>query len=259
MSHLLALAASPEAWMSLLTLTALEIVLGIDNIIFLSIIVSRLPAHQRDLARRLGLAGALVMRIALLATITWIIGLTKPVFSLWDHDVSWRDIILIGGGVFLLVKATMEIHLMMEGHDGAGPHLRAPTSFASAIVQIMIIDLVFSLDSIITAVGMADELAIMIIAVCIAIFIMLVASGPVSAFIHEHPTAKMLALAFLLLVGMALTGDGMHFHIPRGYLYFAIAFSILVEALNITVSNRRRRRRAAEAAAEAGGALPPAH
>jgi predicted tellurium resistance membrane protein TerC len=245
---MLDLLTDPNAWASLVTLTALEIVLGIDNVIFISIVAARLPADQRDRARVLGLAGALVMRLLLLAAIAWIASLTQPVFSAAGLDVSWRDIILLAGGLFLLAKATVEIHHTVEG---AAEHEadRRPARFATVVAQIMLLDLVFSLDSIITAVGMASELAIMIAAVVIAMAIMLVASAPVSAFIHRHPTAKMLALSFLLLVGIALVGDGLHFHIPRGYLYFAIAFSAGVEALNLTAAVRRRRRRAGRPAA----------
>jgi predicted tellurium resistance membrane protein TerC len=251
---MLDLLTDPNAWASLLTLTALEIVLGIDNIIFLSIVSSRLPPHQQRPARRIGLGLALIMRIALLLSITWIIGLTQPAFTVLGHTVSWRDMVLGGGGLFLLVKGTLEIHHMTEGEPeekGA-----AHPTFLSAIVQIMILDLVFSLDSVITAVGMADDVEIMIIAVVIAIIVMLVAAEPVSHFVNTHPTVKMLALSFLLLVGVALVADGLHFHIPRGYLYFAIAFSAGVEALNLLASRARRRRREAAKAA-AGGAPDP--
>jgi len=238
---MLELLTSADAWASFLTLSALEIVLGIDNIIFLSIVSSRLPQHQQRSARQIGLALALIMRIALLASITWIIGLTQPAFDVLGHQVSWRDIVLGIGGLFLLVKGTMEIHHTMEGHD---EELAArQTTFFSAIVQIVILDLVFSLDSVITAVGMADDLPIMIAAVVVAIIVMLVASEPVSHFVNNHPTVKMLALSFLLLVGMALCADALHYHIPRGYLYFAIAFSGLVEALNLMASKRSRRLR----------------
>jgi len=240
---MLDLLSDPNAWASLLTLTALEIVLGIDNIIFISIVAARLPEHQRDKARIIGLSGALVMRLALLAAIAWIASLTTPVFSAAGMDFSWRDIILLGGGLFLLAKATIEIHHTVEGEHDEGVAPKA-ASFGAVLVQIMLLDLVFSLDSIITAVGMANELAIMVTAVVIAMAVMLVASGPVSGFIQRHPTAKMLALSFLLLVGLALVGDGLHYHIPRGYLYFAIAFSIGVESLNLLASARRRRKRA---------------
>lgn len=249
---MLELLADPNAWASLLTLTALEIVLGIDNIIFLSIVSSRLPEAQQPTARRIGLALALLMRIGLLMSIAWIIGLTQPVFSMFGLDISWRDIVLAGGGLFLIVKGTMEIHHMTEA---AGEEEgRVVTSFASAIIQIVLLDIVFSLDSVITAVGMADDLPVMIAAVVIAMIVMLVASEPVSAFVNRHPTVKMLALSFLLLVGMALIADGLHYHIPRGYIYVAIAFSIGVEVLNLMASNARKKRRAA---ARAGGETRP--
>ena len=234
--------ADPQAWISLLTLTALEIVLGIDNVIFISIVASRLPETRRESARRIGLSAALVMRIILLASLAWIIGLTQPVITILDLDISWRDLILLAGGLFLLVKATREIHASVEGHEEqAGA---APASFVGAIAQIMVLDIVFSLDSVITAIGMAQHLPVMIAAVVIAMLIMLFASGPVSRFIHRHPTAKMLALSFLLLVGVALIADGLHFHIPRGYLYFAIAFSIVIESLNLAAAAKRRARQA---------------
>ncbi|WP_418159225.1 TerC family protein [Benzoatithermus flavus] len=245
---MLELLADPNAWASLLTLTALEIVLGIDNIIFLSIVSGRLPVHQQQMARRIGLGLALLMRIALLASIAWIIGLTQPAFTVLDHEVTWRDLVLGGGGLFLLVKGTMEIHQMAEGHE-EGSQAGTASLFA-AIVQIVLLDIVFSLDSVITAVGMADDLPVMIAAVVIAIIVMLVASEPVSAFVNRHPTVKMLALSFLLLVGMALVADGLHYHIPRGYLYFAIAFSAGVECLNLIAANARRRRQEQERAAK---------
>lgn len=233
---MLELLVDPHAWASLLTLAALEIVLGIDNIIFLSIVSARLPAAQQPAARRIGLLLALLMRVALLLSITWIIGLTAPAFSLLGHTVSWRDLVLGGGGLFLLAKGTMEIHHTLEGQEAAGAG--RTTSFAGAIVQIVLLDLVFSLDSVITAVGMAEHVEVMVAAVVIAILVMLVAAEPVSAFVNRHPTVKMLALAFLLLVGTALVADALHVHIPRGYLYFAIAFSAGVETLNLLVRRR---------------------
>lgn len=240
MLHLL---TSPEAWASLLTLTALEIVLGIDNVIFLSIVCGRLPAEQQARARIIGLGLAAGMRVLLLLSISWIISLTAPAFALGSHVISWRDLVLGGGGLFLLGKGTMEIHHMTEGGgEDAGA---AATSFAAAIVQIVLLDVVFSLDSVITAVGMSNDLPVMITAVLIAVAVMLVASRPVGAFINQHPTVKMLALSFLLLVGVALIADGLHFHIPRGYLYFAIAFSTLVEALNLLARRARSRRQPA--------------
>ncbi|QPC43086.1 TerC family protein [Kaustia mangrovi] len=229
-----------EVWASLLTLTALEIVLGIDNLVFLSVVAQRLPARRRQLAQRIGLIGALGMRIVLLTMIVWITGLVTPIFTLGDYAFSWRDLILIAGGLFLLYKGTTEIHGEVEGgedHMGA-----AATGFAAAIAQIMVLDLVFSLDSIITAVGLTRFLPVMIAAVTIAIAVMLFAARPVSDFIARHPTTKMLALAFLLLIGAALVADGLHFHIPRGYIYFAIAFSLGVEALNLVAGNSRKRK-----------------
>ncbi len=230
---------TPEIIISFLTLAILEIVLGIDNLIFLSIISQRLPADQQPLARRIGLALALGLRLALLFTLSWIIGLTAPVFSLFDQDWSWRDLILIGGGLFLLYKATTEIHEEIEGHKKEDMSQKVAASFASVIAQIAVLDLVFSLDSVLTAVGMVDHIPVMIAAIVTAIVVMLVAAEPVSAFIERHPTVKMLALSFLLLIGVALIADGLHFHIPKGYLYFAIAFSIVVESLNMFRGKRR--------------------
>ena len=233
--------ADPQVWMSLLTLTALEIVLGIDNLIFLSIVSGRLPRHQQRAARRIGLALALLGRLALLFSLTWIIGLTAPVFSIGEHGVSWRDLVLLVGGLFLIVKGTMETHHMLEGHEEE--HSVGTITFGVAVAQIIVLDVVFALDSIITAVGMTDLLPVMVIAVVIAMIIMLVAANPVGDFVNNHPTVKMLALSFLLLVGMALVADGLHYHIPRGYLYFAIAFSALVEGLNLLAARARKRRR----------------
>ncbi|MGD9510208.1 MAG: TerC family protein [Geminicoccaceae bacterium] len=238
--------ADPAVWASLLTLTALEIVLGIDNLIFLSIVSSRLPKHQQRLARQLGLALALLGRIALLFSLTWIIGLTAPVLSLFDLDFSWRDLVLIVGGLFLLVKGTMETHHMLEGQEQEAQV--GTSTFTAAVIQIIILDVVFALDSIITAVGMTDQLPIMIAAVVIAMIVMLVAANPVGDFVNDHPTVKMLALSFLLLVGVALIADGFHFHIPRGYLYFAIFFSGMVEALNLWSARARKRRSHLDAA-----------
>ena len=234
----------PQIWASLLTLTALEIVLGIDNVIFISIVVAKLPKEDQARARFIGLCGALVFRILLLASLVWLVGLTKPVFKMFDLDFSWRDLILIGGGLFLMYKGTKEIHETVEGGENDDDGNRKVQSFAVAIFQIMILDIIFSLDSVITAVGMTNVLPIMITAVVIAVIIMMVASGPVSQFIQDHPTTKMLGLSFLLLVGMALIADGLHFHIPRGYLYFAIAFSAGVEVLNVLSSKRRKRAKA---------------
>ncbi len=230
----------PQIWGALLTLTALEIVLGIDNVIFISLVAERLPVEQRAKARAIGLGAALVMRLALLATIAWIIGLTAPAFTVFDFALSWRDLILLAGGLFLLVKATLEIHRSVEGEDHEADTARAPARFGLVIAQIMVLDLIFSLDSIITAVGMTRHLPIMFAAVIIAVAVMFFAAGAVSAFISRHPTTKMLALSFLMLIGVALVADGLHFHIPRGYLYFAIAFSVLVELLNLSAARRRK-------------------
>ncbi|QDP26304.1 TerC family protein [Bradyrhizobium cosmicum] len=238
MMHLL---TSPEAWAALLTLTALEIVLGIDNIIFLSVLVARLPAHQANRARQIGLALALIFRLILLSLLFWLTGLTAPVFSLGGFDFSWRDIILIGGGLFLIAKATHEIHAAVEPPDAAEDRASGRNAFLLVIAQIIVIDLVFSLDSIITAIGMAQEIEIMIAAVVIACAVMYVSSGPVARFVAEHPTTKMLALAFLVLIGVALVADGLKFHIPRGYIYFAIAFSAAVEFFNVLARRNQRK------------------
>ncbi|ANK79466.1 MAG: hypothetical protein TEF_00685 [Rhizobiales bacterium NRL2] len=237
MAEIMGLLSDPSAWASLATLTALEVVLGIDNLVFLSIVTARLKPEQQPLAQRIGLGLALGMRIALLFAIVWIARLTTPIFEVFDHVVSWRDLIMLGGGLFLLVKGTMEIHHSVEGEETTSRP--GSTGFAMAIVQIVALDAVFSLDSVITAVGMTDQLPIMIAAVSIAIAVMMFAATPVADFIKRHPTTKMLALSFLLLVGMALIADGLHFHIPRGYLYFAIAFSILVEVLNLLARRKR--------------------
>jgi len=237
--------ADPNIWVAFATLALLEIVLGIDNLVFLSVVTERLPEHQAKRARRIGLAGALLMRIALLFAISWIIGLTRPIFTVMEFTVSWRDVILGAGGLFLLVKGTLEIHSEVEGDDHDGP--RVALGMTAAIVQIMILDMVFSLDSVITAVGMTEHLPVMVAAVVLAILVMFFAAEPVADFIQRHPTMKMLALSFLLLVGVALCADALHFHIPRGYLYFAIAFSLMVEILNHLA--RRRRRRAGETGA----------
>jgi predicted tellurium resistance membrane protein TerC len=232
------LLTSPEAWAALLTLTALEIVLGIDNVIFLSVIVSRIPEPQATRARQIGLLLALVFRILLLSLLVWLIGLTAPVFTAIGRSFSWRDIILIGGGLFLIAKATHEIHAEVEGEEAAEKS-GGGSAFLMVIIQIIIIDMVFSLDSIITAIGMAQDLAIMVAAVVIACVIMYVSSGPVARFVAEHPTTKMLALAFLVLIGVALVADGFEFHIPRGYIYFAITFSAAVEMFNVLAKRNR--------------------
>jgi predicted tellurium resistance membrane protein TerC len=234
---------SAEAWAALLTLTALEIVLGIDNVIFLSIIVSRSPPQQAKRARQIGLLLALVFRILLLSLLVWVIGLTQPVLTVKSIELSWRDIILIGGGLFLIGKATHEIHGEVEAREPDEEAAPSASAFFWVIIQIIVIDLVFSLDSIITAIGMAQDLEIMIVAVIIACVIMYVSSGPVARFVAEHPTTKMLALAFLMLIGVALVADGFKFHIPRAYIYFAIAFSAAVEMFNVLARRNRRKAR----------------
>jgi len=237
--------SDPQVWASLVTLTALEIVLGIDNLVFIAIVAGRLPAERQNRARQVGLSAALITRLALLASITWIIGLTQPVFAIFGQLISWRDIVLISGGLFLLYKGTREIHQRLEGEgEGQEKARAARTSFAGVIAQIMVLDVVFSLDSVITAVGMANTLWVMAAAIIIAVVIMLMASRPLAEFVERHPTVKMLALSFLLLIGMTLIADGAGFHVPRGYIYAAIGFSVLVEALN-QLSARRRRSRAA--------------
>lgn len=239
---MLDLLTSPEAWASLLTLTVLEIVLGIDNIIFLSIVASKLPLPLQARARRVGLMLALLMRVALLCCIAWLAHLTDPLFEMAGQAVSVRDLILIGGGLFLMVKGTSEIHETME-IDMEHEAKARTTSFSAAIAQIVVLDIVFSLDSVITAIGMSEDLPVMIAAIVIAILIMLFAAEPVAKFVNDHPSVKMLALSFLLLVGMALVADGLHFHIPRGYLYFAVAFSLGVETLNLMAAKRRARKK----------------
>ena len=237
---MIALLTSPEAWAALVTLTALEIILGIDNVIFLSIVVARLPPQRARRARQIGLALALVFRLLLLSLLTWLIGLTEPLLRLGGIDFSWRDIILIGGGLFLIAKATHEIHSEVEGEEDNADRAAGASAFISVIMQIIVIDLIFSLDSIITAIGMAQDLAIMVAAVVIAVAIMYVSAGAVARFVAEHPTTKMLALAFLVLIGVALVADGFKFHIPRGYIYFAIAFSAAVEFFNVLAKRKRK-------------------
>ncbi|MDQ3539980.1 MAG: TerC family protein [Chloroflexota bacterium] len=226
--------SDPGIWTSLLTLTALEIVLGVDNVVFISILSNKLPANQRDKARLTGLGAAMIMRILLLFSISWLIGLTEPWFTIFGRDFSGRDLILLIGGFFLLFKATTEIHEKLEGHESA-QQAKAAVSFASVIAQIMLLDLVFSLDSVITAVGMADHLPVMIAAVIIAVAVMMFAAKPLSDFVEQHPTVKVLALSFLLLIGMSLVAEGFHQHIPKGYIYGAMAFSVLVEVINLRV------------------------
>ena len=225
---------SPEIWIALITLTALEIVLGIDNIIFISILTGKLPEHQRERGRIIGLSGAMIMRILLLLSIGWVVQLEDPLFALFGHDFSGRDLILLGGGLFLLGKSTFEIHERLEGHEG-GRSVTAQASFAAVIVQIMLLDLVFSIDSVITAVGMTDIIGVMIAAVVIAVLVMMFSARTVAEFVERHPTVKILALAFLLLIGMTLVAEGFGQHIPKGYIYFAMGFSVLVEFLNLRV------------------------
>lgn len=234
--------SSPEIWASFLTLALLEIILGIDNVIFLSIVSSRLPKEQQAKARFIGLALALIMRIVLLMGIAWIAGLTAMAFAIGGHEVSWRDIILGLGGLFLLYKGTLEIHHTVEGDEHEQAGLKKTVTFGAVIGQIVVLDAVFSLDSVITAVGMTDHVPVMVAAVTVAIIIMMVASEPVSKFIQEHMPIKMLALSFLLLVGVALVADALHFHIPRGYLYFAIAFSMGVEFLTLLAQKRQKKK-----------------
>ena len=227
----------PGVWIALLTLTALEVVLGIDNVVFISILAGRLPPEQQRRARLTGLSLAMLMRIALLFSISFVIGLTAPLFAVLGHDVSGRDLILIGGGLFLLGKATFEIHEQLEGDAGHAPGAAA-ASFAGVITQILLLDIVFSLDSVITAVGMAEEIGVMVVAVVIAVAIMLVSSGAISDFVSRHPTVKVLALSFLLLIGAALVADGTGLHVPKGYIYFAMGFSVFVEVLNLRLRAR---------------------
>ena len=226
---------NPEIWLSLVTLSALEIVLGIDNLVFIAILTGRLPAHQRALGRKVGLALALITRLMLLATLAWIVGLTQPLFSVAGKGFSWRDIILIAGGLFLLYKATVEIHEMVEKEEEEpdSPHGAAGVTFQGVVLQIAVIDIIFSLDSVITAVGMAQHLSIMVIAVIVAVIFMMFFAKYISDFVHQHPTVKMLALAFLLLIGVTLIADGFGQHISKGYIYFAMAFSVFVEMLNL--------------------------
>jgi predicted tellurium resistance membrane protein TerC len=239
------LLADPQAWIAFFTLTALELVLGIDNIIFISILVDRLPAARREFTRRVGLGLAMFMRIALLLTLAWLVGLTAPIFTVLGEEISGRDLILIAGGLFLIWKATGEIHGLIEGEEHPEQR-KAATTFAGILAQIAIIDLVFSLDSIITAVGMVNDIRVMVAAVVASVLLMMVAAGPIGRFVSRHPTVKTLALSFLIMVGMALVADGLDFHVPKGYIYFAMAFSVAVEMLNLrmraktTVTGKRR-------------------
>jgi predicted tellurium resistance membrane protein TerC len=242
---MLEILSDPNAWVALATLTVMEIVLGIDNIVFISVLVSRLPQKDADTARRLGLALALIFRIALLLIISWIIGLTQPAIAAFGLELSWKDIILIAGGLFLIYKATHEMHAEIEEPHEPGLKQAAKAAFSAIIVQIVIIDMVFSIDSIVTAVGMAEHVEVMIAAVIVAVGIMFVASGPVASFVARHPTTKMLALAFLLLIGVSLVADGAGFHIEKGYIYAAMGFSVLVEGFNIFAKQGRLARAAA--------------
>lgn len=235
--------SDPNAWIGLLTLTVLELVLGIDNIVFISILSGKLPAHEQKKARLIGLSLAMLMRILLLLSITWVMGLTRPLFTIATFQVTGRAIILVAGGLFLLVKSTHEIHDHMEGEDEHRGARAMPSLFA-VLVQISLLDIVFSLDSVITAVGMVDEIAIMIIAVILAVIVMMIFANPVSGFVERHPTIKMLALSFLLLIGVNLIAEGLGLHIPRGYTYFAMAFSLFVEMLNLKIRSRKRASRA---------------
>jgi predicted tellurium resistance membrane protein TerC len=237
---MLELLTDSNAWAALVTLTTLEIVLGIDNLVFISVLVSRCDAKQAERARKIGLSLALIFRIALLFTLTALMALRAPLFTIFGTGISWRDIILVGGGLFLIAKATHEIHGEIEPHDAAGKAFKTQ-SFFWVVVQLIAVDLVFSIDSIITAIGMAQDIEVMVAAVIIAMIVMYLASAPVSSFIAKHPTTKMLALAFLLLIGVALIADGFDVHIPRGYIYFAMAFAGAVEVFNVLAAGRRRR------------------
>ena len=234
------LLTSPAAWIAFATLTALELVLGIDNIIFISILVDKLPKERREFARRLGLFMAMFMRIGLLLVLAWIVGLVKPLFSVLGQDISGRDLILILGGLFLVWKSTTEIHGSLEGEEGGPEGKAVKATFAAVILQIMIIDLVFSLDSIITAVGMVDDVRVMIAAVIASVALMMLFAGPIGRFVSAHPTIKMLALSFLVVVGVVLIAEGFDHHVPKGYVYFAMAFSLGVEMLNIRMRKKAK-------------------
>ena len=242
------LLTSPEAWIALATLTTLEIVLGIDNIVFISVLADRLPADERPKARQLGLLLAMLTRILLLFSISLIMRLTEPLFEVFEHSVSGKDLILIVGGLFLLTKSTREIHSKMEGGGDEERIGGKAVTFGGVLIQIAILDMVFSLDSVITAVGMADALAVMVTAVILAVGVMMISAGPVGSFVSKHPTVKMLALSFLLLIGMSLIADGAGFHIPKGYIYAAMAFSVFVEILNLRADRSQRARSSREGA-----------
>ena len=227
--------SNPEIWIALVTLTVLELVLGIDNIIFISILAGKLPAEQQGRARVIGLGLAMITRVLLLMSLAWLVRLNSPLFTVWDIGISGRDLILLLGGLFLLAKSTHEIHDKLEGHEAKAARGVAGPTFRAVLVQIMLLDIVFSIDSVITAVGMVDQVPVMVAAVIIAVIMMMLFAGPISAFVERHPTVKMLALSFLLLIGVALIADGLHFHIPRGYIYFAMGFSVMVEMLNLRI------------------------
>ncbi|MFZ2088682.1 MAG: TerC family protein [Desulfobaccales bacterium] len=229
----------PQNWIALITLTTLEIILGIDNIVVISILAGKLPLHRQQAARTVGLSLALITRILLLLSLSWLIGLTQPLFTILGHSISLRDVILIGGGLFLLAKGTREIHHVMEVHTEAEAKIPRVT-FTAIIAQILLLDVVFSLDSVITAIGMAQKIEIMVVAILIAVVIMLLGAGVISTFIHRHPSIKMLALSFLLMIGITLIAEGLALHIPKGYIYFAMGFSGLVETLNLMAGHRKR-------------------
>jgi predicted tellurium resistance membrane protein TerC len=243
----------PQIWIALGTLTALEVVLGIDNVIFISILASKLPERQQPRARRVGLGLAMVTRILLLLSLAWIMKLTAPIVTLFGHEISGRDLILIFGGLFLIGKSTREIHDKLEGEEGHVSRQVVP-SFGAVIVQILLLDIVFSLDSVITAVGMVDQVGVMVAAVIIAVFVMMAFAGAISGFVERHPTVKMLALSFLMMIGVALLGEGFGFHIPKGYIYFSMAFSLLVEMLNLRMGRRGKPVALHSAYTEEGGA-----
>ncbi len=245
MDSIIPLLSDPAAWVALVTLIVMEVVLGIDNLIFISILTNKLPEHQRDKARKIGIGLALIMRLGLLGTVAWIVQLTEPVFEVFGQGFSWKDMILIGGGLFLVWKATKEIHHNVDPEDHKEDMVgkAAITSFSSAIAQILLLDLVFSLDSIITAVGMTPHVPIMVVAVVFAVTVMLLAANPLANFIEKNPTVVMLALAFLLMIGTTLIAEGMGFHVPKGYVYAAMAFSALVEVLNMVSRNARRKKK----------------
>lgn len=229
----------PQAWLAFATLTALEIVLGIDNIVFITILVARLPQAQRQRARVLGLAVAMFTRIALLLSLTWLMQLTAPLFSLWGEAISGRDLILLAGGLFLLAKSTAEIHATMEEGESEQESRRGGAGFLAVVIQIGLLDIVFSLDSVITAIGLADQVMVMVAAIVVAVLVMMVAARPIGQFVDRHPTVRMLALSFLVLIGTALVAEGLDLHIPKGYIYFAMAYAVVVEMLNLRLRKRR--------------------